>query len=148
MRCVIGVELGLLSERELREEIGDIAEMVARQNARFIRKFGRRRIPRLYDAGLPYREDPWGPEFQHFPHALTLIRRGYVDCKGAVPWLLADLREEYPHEQFSVHAYVRRLPGNKLDVHLQIKKPPSLDGVIVDPSRLLQRSQAFSTAEG
>jgi hypothetical protein len=120
---------------ELQRQVADLAEFVARQNRYLMRKLGRRRIPPLYSSGVVYRLDPdeWGASFQHFPDAETVIARGWTDCKGAVPYLLADLREAHPEQLFSVHTYPRR-SGKDVTIHLQVRLP---SGEIEDPSRLL-----------
>lgn len=136
MRCVVGMDPVLLSDaRALQQQVAELAEFVARQNRYLIRTLGRRRIPPLYDSGIVYRTDPWDPGFQHFPDCLTALKRGYIDCKGAVPYRLADLREEFPDQHFYVHVYPRRFRG-ATTLHLQVGKP---NGEIEDPSRLLHQ---------
>lgn len=120
---------------ELQREIADLVEFVTRQNRWLMRRLGKQQIPPLYDSGLRYRRDPWGPSIQQIPNALTVLHRRFIDCKGAVPYRLAELREQYPSQHFAVHAYPR-LHAGELMIHLQIRKP---DGSIEDPSRYLHQ---------
>jgi hypothetical protein len=138
LRCVLAMGEAVLRDvAELQRQVADVAEFVARQNAYLIRKLGRRRIPPIFGSGVLYRLDPeeWGGSFQHFPDAATVLERGWTDCKGAVPYRLADLREQYPAENFAVHTYPRR-NGKDTLIHLQVRLPT---GEIEDPSRLLHQ---------
>jgi hypothetical protein len=128
---------------ELQRQVAAMAELVATQNTYLIRKLGRRRIPPLYDSSVVYRVDPaeWDAVADKlggvlfFPSADEVIRRGWVDCKGAVPYRLADLRLEHPTLNFGVHTYPRR-HGRDVLIHLQVLLPT---GEIEDPSRLLHQ---------
>jgi hypothetical protein len=136
MRCVFAMpDPVLLDPDELQREIADVVELVARQNRFLVRKLGPRRIPPLYESGVLYRRDPWGSGLQHFPDCLTVIERGFADCKGLVPYRLAQLREEFPQQLFAVRVYPRRLPGGEFEWHLQVQKPDGIE----DPSRLLHQ---------
>lgn len=140
LRWVVGVSDAVLSDlAELQRQAAALAELVATQNVFLIRKLGRRRIPPLYSSGVVYRFDPeeWEHptlQLQYFPDALQVVTQGFVDCKGAVPFRLADLRLERPTENFAVYAYPRRTPHGML-IHLQVRLP---SGEIEDPSRFLQ----------
>lgn len=149
LRFVLGVSDAIATAaavsdaRELQRLVSIAAELVASQNSYLIRKLGRRRIPPLYSSGVLYRQDPpeWdssmpgGARFLYMPTADEIVRQGWTDCKGAVPYRLADLRLENPHLNYGVHTYVRR-NGRDLMVHLQVSMPT---GEIEDPSRLLQQ---------
>jgi hypothetical protein len=137
LRFVVDVPPMVVADvTELQRQVADLAELVARQNRYLLRALGQKRIPPLYDSGLVYRSDPWGPEFQHVPNALTCLERGWVDCKGAVPYRLAQLREEHPDQLFGVHTYPRRVGGDLL-IHQQIRLP---GGTLEDPSRFLRQA--------
>ena len=137
MRCVLAMDPAVLGDAEaLQEQVAELVEFVARQNRYLIRRFGRRRIPPLYDSGVLYRVDPWDDAFQHFADCLTVLQRGYSDCKSLVPYRLADLREENPHEHYSAHVYPRRLRTGGTCLHVQVRMP---DGQIEDPSRFLHQ---------
>jgi hypothetical protein len=133
MRCVFAIDPTLLDGDELQREVADLVELVARQN-RYLMRRGARRIPPLYDSGVVYRQDPWDPRFQHFPGVLTILERGYSDCKGLVPWRLAELRQAHPERLYAVRVYPRRRPDG-IELHLQIEGPDFVE----DPSRLLHQ---------
>ncbi len=136
MRCVIAMpEPILLDSVELERQIADVVELVARQNRYLMRKLGKRRIPPLYDSGVLYRVDPWDPSFQHFPDCLTVLERRFADCKGLVPYRLAELREAHPEQFFAVRVYPRRTQQRGYEWHLQVEKPDGIE----DPSRLLHQ---------
>lgn len=144
MRCVLAMDpLILADSAELQRQVAEVVELVARQNRYLMRKLGRRRIPRLYDSGVVYRVDPWDSQLQHFPDCVTVVRRRFADCKGLVPYRLAELREEHPDQHFAVHIYPRKAAGfgdgvaTPTDLlHLQVRLP---SGEIEDPSRLLHQ---------
>ena len=123
-------------ETELKRQVNDLAELVSRQNRYLMQRLGPAIIPPLYDTRLTYRDDPWGPGAQHFPNALECLQAGVVNCRGAVPYRLAQLRLAHPDQHFAVHSYVRRTNAGLL-IHLQILMP---HGPIEDPSRFLRRS--------
>jgi hypothetical protein len=138
MRWVLGISSTALRDvKELQRQAAAVAELVASQNQYLIRRLGRSRIPPLYKSGVLYRTDPseWDPQFQYYPDAEAILRRGWTDCKGAVAYRLADLRVEYPTLNFGVHTYPRRR-GKDVCIHLQVQLP---DGQIEDPSRLLHQ---------
>ncbi len=144
MRGVLGISDTVLRDTaELQRQAAAIAELVASQNVYLIRKLGRRRIPPLYDSGVVYRVDPqeWDPVADklggvlYFPTAEDIVAQGWCDCKGAVPYRLADLRLEHPTLNFAVHTYPRR-NGRDVLIHLQVMLPT---GEIEDPSRLLHQ---------
>jgi hypothetical protein len=146
MRCLVAMDPIVLADIELlQEQVAELVEFVSRQNRSLMRKLGKR-IPPLYDSGVLYREDPWDPGYQHFADCVTVLRRGYGDCKSLVPWRLAGLREERPSEHFAAHVYPRRAPrGSPRDgvrvadewiIHVQVRMP---DGLIEDPSRMLHQ---------
>lgn len=139
LRFVLGVSETVASDlSELQRLVRATAELTASQNSYLIRKLGRRRIPRLYDSGVVYRFDPkeWDPRLLYFPTCEEIVARRWVDCKGAVPYLLADLRLENPALNYAVHTYPRRVPGVGTMIHLQVVMP---NGEIEDPSRLLHQ---------
>lgn len=121
---------------ELQRQVADLAELVTRQNRFLMRRLGRKRIPPLYETQLFYRDDPWEADAQHMPNALECLAAGFVNCRGAVPYRLAQLREDHPDQLFSVHTYPRRLRSGDVLIHLQINMP---GGVIEDPSRFLRK---------
>lgn len=135
-------------DRELQRQAAFLAELTASQNVYLIRKLGRRRIPPIYQSGVVYRADPveWDmphPDLrvQYFPTADAAFERKWVDCKGAAPWRVADLRLENPHRvanpesAYFCTTYVRRSRGQVL-VHLLVQLPT---GEIEDPSRFLHQ---------
>lgn len=139
LRFVLGVSESIARDlTELQRLVRATAELTASQNSYLIRKLGRKRIPRLYDSGVVYRFDPkeWDPRLLYFPTCEEIIARRWVDCKGAVPFLLADLRLENPAGNYGVHTYPRQVPGVGVLIHLQLSMP---DGQIEDPSRLLHQ---------
>ena len=163
MRGVVTLDPLILADGdELQREVADLVELVARQNAYLMRRLGPRRIPPLYQSGVLYRLDPWNDavaaqlSLQHFPNCLEVLHRRFADCKGLVPYKLAELRVREPQKHFSVRTYLRkasdgldgvRLPGRTrigaarapagdVLVHLQIQHP---NGDVEDPSRLLHQ---------
>jgi hypothetical protein len=135
MRCVFAMDPAVIGDLdELQREVADLVELVARQNRFLMRKLGRTRIPPLYESGVLYRPDPWDPRFQHFPGCLTVLERGYTDCKGLVPYRLAELREAHPDRPYSVRVYPRRRQGG-VELHLQVEGRDFVE----DPSRLLHQ---------
>ncbi len=51
-------------------------------------------IPALYNSGVRYRPEPWGPGVEEFADALTVLRRGWGDCDDLSPWRTAELQEQ------------------------------------------------------
>jgi len=135
LRCVFAIDPVVLADpAELQREVTDLVELVARQNRYLMRKLGKRRIPPLYDSGVLYRQDPWDPSFQHFPGCLTVLERRFADCKGLVPYRIAELREAHPDRVYSVRVYPRRR-ADGVELHLQIEGADFVE----DPSRLLHQ---------
>lgn len=136
LRFVIAIPPIVVSDvAELQRQIADLAELVTRQNRFLMRRLGRKRIPPLYESNLSYRDDPWSGGAQHMPNALECLADGVVNCRGAVPYRLAQLREDHPDQLFSVRTYPRQVRGSGVLIHLQINMP---GGAVEDPSRFLR----------
>lgn len=103
--------------------------------------------PRLYQAGIPYVEEPDGrDDWQDIPE--TLARRE-GDCEDLGCWRMAELRVHDRDLESSWHITVADLPNRAGDLvttyHIQIQRPEgvaiyppaALPGNVEDPSRAL-----------
>lgn len=125
---------------------------VVRINRWLMRKHGSR-IPPLYESGLRFRTEPWANDVQHCANCLEALERGWIDCKVAVCYRLAELQNAAPspreaarygmkiywrvHDTDALHGALAQPPGRKLHVHhVQVRHP---DKSIEDPSRLLHQ---------
>lgn len=61
----------------------------------------RDRIPPIYAAGIPYKVEPWAADYQSLSTCREAIDRGWMECKAASAWLLAQYREAQPSEELA-----------------------------------------------
>ena len=102
------------------------------------------RLPRLYEAGIQFRPEPWQRRgLEEFADCLTVLRRGWGDCDDLAPFLCAELQEYEGDENADLRLYWRKdKRGRPRLFHVQVRHG---DGYIEDPSRYLGMAGAPRT---
>lgn len=95
-----------------------------------------RLVPRLYESGVMWRQEPWRGQFEEFADALTCVQRGAADCEDCSAWLLAECYEAGEMgADFYITGRSRIVNGKpQASMHVSIRRA---DGTIEDPSRYL-----------
>lgn len=127
------VNLGPKQERWLRRSrmlawaINPVLEGLVAVNRQYLREFN---VPKLYDSGVRYEEEPQGTteEFAAIP---VVLARGWGDCDDLAPWRVAELREQ--GENAKIRIQWKQRSTQRL-FHIVVRRG---DGTIEDPSALL-----------
>lgn len=118
-----------------------LVEAVVQINLTIMRRV---RIPPLYTAGVPYRQEPRGAEefancLQVLGLAPRLAREGrWADCDDAVAYRCAELRLRGEDAQVRI-VWRARHPQAR---HAQVRRE---DGTIEDPCMILRRNEQEGT---
>jgi hypothetical protein len=146
VRCIVDI-IGIQDDGLLCAMAERILEVVIDNNRYLMRLYGDK-VPPMYSSGVRFRNEPWagppGPgsngfgleQFTPFP---TLIRRGWMDCAQAAPWLVAERREH--GDPKARLRFFCRTKGDRSDphrlrsYHVEVRNG---DGEIQDPSRWLE----------
>lgn len=137
---------------EVAVQIGYYLNGLAQANRLIMR---RERIPPIYQARLPYRVEPDAAEFQSLSTVREVLDRGWMECKSAAAWLLAEYREKQPSEEharrFDIFVDWKERASDPLRrglvprdgivrvYHARVLLP---DGRIEDPTRRLRRIES------
>ena len=119
------------------ERAWGLVEAVVLINLSIMRRI---QVPPLYSAGVPYRQEPRGPEefancLQVLGLAPRLRRPGkWADCDDAVAYRVAELRMRGEPAEARI-VWRKHLPQSK---HAQVRRA---DGTIEDPCMILRRNE-------
>ncbi len=87
--------------------------------------------PKLYNAGVVYREEDPRQGYEDFAIVPAIISRGWGDCDDLAPWRAAELQNG--GENAKIRIQWKRTAKGKL-FHIVVRRA---DGSIEDPSRIL-----------
>lgn len=91
-----------------------------------------RLVPRLYESGVRWRNEPWRGTFEEFADAYTCLKRGWGDCEDMSAWIVAECHEAGETKaDFKIYG---RVVNGKAAMHVQVRRG---NGSIEDPSRYL-----------
>lgn len=148
---LFGIEIEGDDPAEVAAQVGYYLVGLAQANRLLMR---RHLIPPLYSSGVTYSVEPWAAHMQSLTNCRAALARGWVECKAAAAWLLAEYREQAPNEfiasQYDIDISwkdARRDPlgaglvprdGVVRVFHARVLHP---SGKIEDPSKRLRRRQ-------
>lgn len=134
---------------EVAAQVGYYLVGLARANRLIMR---RERIPPIYKSGVRYSVEPWAASMQSLFNCREALANGYLECKAAAAWLLAEHQERQPSEfiarQYDIDVTWKDWADDPLSrglvprngvvrvFHARVLHP---DGRIEDPTRRLQR---------
>lgn len=79
-------------------------------------------IPPLYRSGVRYKEEPTDWEVEHFDTIPAALKRGWVDCDDAAPWLAAELRFTGQDPKANIMVKWKLLPNGKKLYHVVVRR--------------------------
>src|SRR5512138_50837 len=133
MLVLLDVQTGALDDRGVAESFRGLVNAMAEQNRLLLRKLG---LPKLYDSGVLFRNEPWATRLETLTTAPACMNRGWGDCAHLSAWRIAELREEGIDAGAKIYWRVHRRPNGRTArlYHVEVRLP---DGSVEDPSRYL-----------
>src|SRR5688572_24684217 len=80
-------------------------------------------VPRLYESGVRWRNEPWRNECEEFADAVTCLERGWGDCEDLSAWLIAECHEAGETDaDFRIYGRSRTIGGVvRTAMHVEVR---------------------------